>query len=190
MRALHILPIIACLMSGTAVAGPLEVLSTRASLAGSFTQTILSPDGDELERADGQFQLLRPHFFWWEIEQPDRQLLVAIDGQLTQIDWDLEVVSRRDFSSQDRTVLQWLLASREELEAAFNIEVQGQSVILTAHDAGAPIPRLSIEHLPETPLWRLALTDRAGQVIQLTLTEDVGRRLSPVDFAVPSTDFD
>ena len=87
-------------------------------------------------------------------------------------------------------MLQWLLASREELEAAFNIEVQSQSAILTAHDAGAPIPRLSIEHLPETPLWRLALTDRAGQVIQLTLTEDVGRRVNPVDFAVPSTDFD
>ena len=95
MRALRFLPITACLISGIAVAGPLEVLSVRASLSGSFTQSIVSPNGVELERAEGQFQLLRPHFFWWEIEQPDRQLLVAVDGQLTQIDWDLEVVSRR-----------------------------------------------------------------------------------------------
>ena len=190
MRAFPTLLIIACLMSGASVAGPLEVLSARASLAGSFTQTIVSPDGVELERAEGRFQLLRPHFFWWEIEEPDRQLLVAVDGQLTQIDWDLEVVSQRSFSSQDRTVLQWLLASREELEAAFNIQAQEQGVVLTAYYEGAPIPRMSIEHLPDTPRWRLALTDRAGQIIQLTLNEDVARHLGPVDFAVPSTDFD
>ena len=190
MRALRILPITAYLISGIAVAGPLEVLSVRASLSGSFTQSIVSPDGVELERAEGQFRLLRPHFFWWEIEQPDRQLLVAVDGQLTQIDWDLEVVSRRDFSPEDRTVLQWLLASREELDAAFILETQDQAVSLTAYDPNAPIPRLSIEYLPETPLWRLALTDRAGQIINLTLTEDVDRRLSHIDFAIPSTYFD
>ena len=63
MRALRFLPITACLISGIAIAGPLEVLSVRASLSGSFTQSIVSPDGVELERAEGQFQLLRPHFF-------------------------------------------------------------------------------------------------------------------------------
>ena len=67
-------------MSGTAVAGPLEVLSAKASLAGSFTQAIVSPDGVELERAEGQFQLLRPHFFWWKIQQPDRILIHTCQG--------------------------------------------------------------------------------------------------------------
>ena len=190
MRALRILSVFACLMSGASAADPLHLLSSKESLSGSFTQSIVSPEGVELERGQGQFQLLRPNYFWWKIEKPDQQLLIAVDGGLTQIDWDLEVVSRSDFAPQDRTVLQWLLASREELETAFNIEVQGQVVVMTANAKSAPIPRLSIEHPPETQLWRLALTDRAGQVIHLTLTEALDRRLSPADFAIPPTDFD
>ncbi len=190
MRSLRLLSLSACLMSAASAADPLDQLSTRESLSGSFIQSIVSPEGAELERAEGQFRLLRPHYFWWEIERPDQQLLISINGQLTQIDWDLEVVSRRHLSPQDRMVLQLLFASREELETAFSLEVQEQFVVLTAYEEGAPITRLSIEHPPETQLWRLSLTDRSGQEIQLILKESFDRRLNPADFAIPSTDFD
>ena len=63
MRALRFLPITACLISGIAVAGPLEVLSVRASLSGSFTQSIVSPDGVELEARRDNFNCCGPIFF-------------------------------------------------------------------------------------------------------------------------------
>ena len=188
MRALHILPILACLMSGTAVAGPLEVLAAKASLAGSFTQTIVSPDGVELERAEGQFQLLRPHFFWWEIQQPDRQLLVAIDGQLTQIDWDLEVVVERQIVETASSPLQWLLASRATLDAAFDISLSDDAVALIPVDPQSPYGRLDIAQLAET-VWRLDAEDRGGQVLRVELRENIERPPRIADFVVPPTAF-
>jgi len=143
-----------------------------------------------LEQAEGRFQLLRPDYFWWRIQVPDQQLLVAVDGQLTQIDWDLEVVTRRDFSPQDRTVLQWLLASREEIERAFTVERQGQLLKLAAREVDVPVVDLTIEYTRDTSLWRLTMTDRGGQVIKLALKEELDRSLSPEDFALPTIHFD
>ena len=191
MFALRYLVAIACLLKGVTASGdPLDALATKPSLSGTFTQAIVSPEGLLLEQAEGRFQLLRPDYFWWRIQVPDQQLLVAVDGQLTQIDWDLEVVTRRDFSPQDRTVLQWLLASREEIERVFTVERQGQLLKLAARDMDAPVVDLTIEYSRDTSLWRLTMTDRGGQVIKLALKEELDRSLSPEDFALPTIHFD
>lgn len=191
MFALRYLVAIACLLKGVTASGdPLDALATKAFLSGTFTQSIVSPEGLLLEQAEGRFQLLRPDYFWWRIQVPDQQLLVAVDGQLTQIDWDLEVVTRRDFSPQDRTVLQWLLASREEIEKAFTVERRGQLLKLAARETDAPVVDLTIEYSRDTSLWRLTMTDRGGQVIKLALKEELDRSLSPEDFALPTIHFD
>ena len=80
---------------------------------GQFTQEIISPEGEVLERSNGNFGLLRPHFLRWEILTPDSQLLLADGETLTQIDWDLEVVVERPISETASSPLQWLLASRD-----------------------------------------------------------------------------
>ena len=191
MFALRYLVAIACLLKGVTASGdPLHALATKSSLSGTFTQSIVSPEGLLLEQAEGRFQLLHPDYFWWRIQVPDQQLLVAVDGQLTQIDWDLEVVTRRDFSPQDRTVLQWLLASREEIERVFTVERQGQLLKLAAREMDAPVVDLTIEYSRDTSLWRLTMTDRGGQVIKLALKEELDRSLSPEDFALPTIHFD
>lgn len=191
MFALRYLVAIACLLKGVTASGdPLDALATKSSLSGTFTQSIVSPEGLLLEQAEGRFQLLRPDYFWWRIQVPDQQLLVAVDGQLTQIDWDLEVVTRRDFSPQDRTVLQWLLASRDEIERAFTVERRGQLLKLAARETDAPVVDLTIEYSRDTSLWRLTMTDRGGQVIKLALKEELDRSLSPEDFSLPTIHFD
>ena len=191
MFTLRYLVVIACLLEGMTASGdPLDALAEKSSLSGTFTQSIVSPEGLLLEQAEGRFQLLRPDYFWWRIQDPDQQLLIAVDGQLTQIDWDLEVVTRRDFSPEDRTVLQWLLASREEIERAFIVERQGQLLMLAARENDAPVVDLTIEYSGDKSLWRLTMTDRGGQVIKLALKEESDRSLSPEDFALPNTHFD
>ena len=44
----------------------------------------------------GRFAALKPHHFRWEIESPDRQLLIATSEAFWQWDKDLDVVILRD----------------------------------------------------------------------------------------------
>ena len=84
-----------CLLfvAGTAAADVLAIFSERQGMSGQFIQRIVTPEGELLETSEGQFSLLRPHFMRWQIESPDQQLLIVNENTLTQIDWDLEVVS-------------------------------------------------------------------------------------------------
>ena len=58
------------LLSTALRADVLETLAAREGMAGQFTQEIISPEGEMLERSNGNFALLRPHFFRWEILAP------------------------------------------------------------------------------------------------------------------------
>ena len=80
MRCRVILGCYALLLSAALQADVLETLAEREGMAGQFTQEIISPEGEVLERSSGSFGLLRPHFFRWEILTPDSQLLLA-DGE-------------------------------------------------------------------------------------------------------------
>ena len=79
-------------MAGTAAADVLAVLASGKACPDQFIQRIVTPEGELLETSEGQFSL-RPHFMRWQIESPDQQLLIVNENTLTQIDWDLEVVS-------------------------------------------------------------------------------------------------
>ena len=94
------------------------LLASKGGMTGTFEQQIISPEGEQLESSHGQFSLQRPDKMRWQIESPDRQLLIAAGELLTQIDWDLEVVTERHLADSGRSILDWLLASKEELEAA------------------------------------------------------------------------
>ena len=45
----------------------------------------------------------------WQIESPDQQLLIVNENKLTQIDWDLEVISSRAMTPDNRSALDWLM---------------------------------------------------------------------------------
>ena len=107
-----------CLLfvAGTAGADVLRVFSERQGMSGQFAQRIVTSGGELLETSEGQFSLLRPHFMRWQIESPDQQLFIVNENTLTQIDWDLEVVSFRPMTLDNRSALDWLMAPAEELE--------------------------------------------------------------------------
>lgn len=178
----------AVLLAAALRADVLETLTTREGIAGQFAQEIISPEGEVLERSSGNFALLRPHFFRWEILTPDRQLLLADGDHLTQIDWDLEVVVERPVSEASSSPLQWLLASRPALEAAFDISPSGDAAVLIPKDPQSPYQRLDIMHMPET-LWRLDAKDRGGQVLRVELRESIEHAPQAADFVVPPTPF-
>ena len=148
----------------------------------------ISPEGEVLERSNGNFSLLRPHFFRWEILAPDSQLLLANRDQLTQIDWDLEVVVERPIVETASSPLQWLLASRARLDAAFDISLTGDTAALIPVDPQSPYQRLDIALMSGT-VWRLDAEDRGGQVLRVELRENIDRPPQIADFVVPPTPF-
>ena len=188
MRWRVMLALFAALLSAGLRADVLDTLAAREGMAGQFTQEIISPEGEVLERSNGNFALLRPHFFRWEIVAPDSQLLLANGDQLTQIDWDLEVVVERPIVETASSPLQWLLASRATLDAAFDISLTGDSAVLIPMDPQSPYGRLDIAQLAET-VWRLDAEDRGGQVLRVELRENKEGPPRIADFVVPPTAF-
>lgn len=176
------------LAPGLLKADVLEDLSVRDGMVGQFVQEIVSPDGLIIDQSSGSFRLLRPHFLRWEILEPDRQLILADDQQLTQIDWDLEVVVVRPISEEARSPLKWLLVSRSELESAFDVVSAESTAVLVPRDPDAPYSRLEMGRLSPSD-WRLDAIDRAGQTLRVTLSETGDNPPRQADFVVPETPF-
>ena len=141
-----------------------------------------------LERSHGNFSLLRPHFFRWEILTPDNQLLLANNDQLTQIDWDLEVVVERPIAETANSPLQLLLASRATMDSAFDISLIGDVAVLIPVDSQSPYQRLNIAQMAET-VWRLDAEHQGGQVLRVELRENIDRPPQIADFVAPLTPF-
>ena len=188
MRCRVILGCYLALLCAALRADVLETLATREGMAGHFTQEIVSPKGEVLERSHGKFSLLRPHFLRWEILKPDNQLLLADSDKLTQIDWDLEVVVERPIAETVSSPLQWLLTSRATLDSAFDISLTGDAAVLIPVDSQSPYQRLDIAQMAET-LWRLDVEDRGGQVLRVELRENIDRPPQIADFVAPITSF-
>lgn len=72
---------------------PLEGQNTTS---GTFQQTVMDINGAVAFSSTGRFAALKPHHFRWEIESPDRQLLIATPEAFWQWDKDLDVVILRD----------------------------------------------------------------------------------------------
>ncbi|MDC3015241.1 outer membrane lipoprotein carrier protein LolA [Luminiphilus sp.] len=180
-----------CLLfvAGTAGADVLRVFSERQGMSGQFAQRIVTPEGELLETSEGQFSLLRPHFMRWQIESPDQQLFIVNENTLTQIDWDLEVVSFRPMTLDNRSALDWLMAPAEELEQTFDIISSSRQAILIPREQTSAFERLEIEFEEASLRWELSLTDSAGQILTVTLTEDPDVRPTRSDFDTPPTDF-
>ena len=142
-----------------------------------------------LERSAGGFALLRPRSLRWEIETPDRQLLIASDGQLTQVDWDSGSGRRTGNTAETSAAPStgcWRRAP--SWRRPFRSRCQEQTAILTPYDSGALYQRLEITYEPAAG-WQLKAADRGGQVLSIDLSEDRERLPTAADFVVPDTPF-
>ena len=88
-----ILVVLAPIAQATEDTWPLEGQNTAS---GSFNQTVMDINGAVAFSSTGRFAALKPYHFRWEIESPDRQLLVATPEAFWQWDKDLGVVILRD----------------------------------------------------------------------------------------------
>jgi outer membrane lipoprotein carrier protein len=97
-------------------------------LQGRFAQTQYANDSEQaVSTSAGRFRLLKPHYFAWEIERPDSQLIIT-DGQyLWHHDRDLETVTRRPVTDTDEmSPLQVLAGDTALLGEQYAVTLTGQ----------------------------------------------------------------
>ena len=87
-----ILVVLAPIAQATEDTWPLEGQNTTS---GTFQQTVMDINGAVAFSSTGRFAALKPHHFRWEIESPDRQLLIATPEAFWQWDKDLDDVILR-----------------------------------------------------------------------------------------------
>lgn len=88
-----ILVVLAPIAQATEDTWPLEGQNTAS---GTFRQSVVDINGAVAFSSTGRFAALKPHHFRWEVESPDRQLLIATPEAFWQWDKDLDVVVLRD----------------------------------------------------------------------------------------------
>ena len=156
-------------------------------LAGTFTQQLLDENEQLLTLSTGQFALLRPYYFRWDIKEPGRQLLVGDGEYLWQYDQDLDTVLRRPLADQLSSPLGVLLASEGDLEQAYEVTRQGATLRLTPRGNDPLFTSISVDFNGEVP-GTLTLKDSLGQTIVLTLdiSPDSKPRVEDFNFRPPS----
>jgi len=86
----------------TAYADALKDLSALLAIAHSasatFTQTITDGDGQILQSSTGNMKLVKPGYFWWEIQKPNQQLIIIKNRTIYFYQADLEQLTIRPFN--------------------------------------------------------------------------------------------
>jgi len=161
------------------------LLEARKQLQGNFEQRLFDEEGTLVERTEGRYAILRPGFFRWEIEAPDRQQITISRGTLWHYDLDLETVTVREVTADEQfTALDLLAHDRAKLAERFRVE---------ALDAGTY--RL-LPLFPQAGFSAVELTWRGDDLVAMNIERRGGQtlslNLSPLGDAAPLVpeDFD
>ena len=82
------------------------------------------------------------------------------------------------------------MAPARELEQTFDISSSSRQATLIPREQISAFERLEIEFEATSLRWELSLTDSAGQILTITLTENPDVIPARSDFDAPQTDFE
>lgn len=166
-----------------------SLLAAQDSASGRFLQELYDEEGELVERSSGRYAVLRPHYFRWEIDYPDRQLLLVAQDTLWHYDLDLATATRRTVDDDAAFApLQLLGGDVEKLRQQFSVTAFGPGSYRlqpTFPGAGFALVEMAWEG---KHLTAMDVLDRSGQRLQLSLTpdEDVAPPVpGDFDFSVP-----
>lgn len=163
----------------------IERLAGIDQLAGRFEQVQYgSSDAEIVGESGGQFRLLRPGYFAWEIDAPDSQLIIADPQYVWHYDRDLETVSRRPVEGNEAlSPLQVLGGNSQVLRERFTIsrpEPGAYRLVPLSDSAGF---RSLLLRLDENGLAGMEILDNLEQRLVISFVDvrsDAG--LSSADF--------
>ena len=181
--------VLAGVLPGAVVADPADDLQLRlkplGSLQGAFEQQVISTDGEVLENSSGRFMLLRPGYFYWQIEAPDQQLLIAADDALWHYDADLETATRRDISTAGkRSPLAILSDEKDNLADTYYVREAGPGRYrLEPRDDDREFLAVTLSFNDAVPVT-MEVEDRLQQITRISFgAVEMNSALKPGDFA-------
>ena len=149
-----------------------KLLGSTISLQGGFDQQQYDKQGSLLSQSSGHFGLLRPGYFFWRIESPDSQSIIATPEYLWHHDLDLETVTRRPITdSSAMSPLQILGGDLSVLESRFSVVKLSEGVFtLIPVDPNSAFERLTLT-LDGNHLSRLEIIDTLAQRISIRFND-------------------
>jgi outer membrane lipoprotein carrier protein len=173
-RFILLLGLALCLLAGMARSDEMaasefaDELEQLEHLQGQFLQRQYAASGGDLvSESRGNFRLLRPGHFSWEITEPDSQLIIADLEHLWHFDRDLETVTRRPIAGREEmSPLQVLGGDTEALEKNYSVEKVG-------------VGRFQLLPLPDTnPGFKsLVVILAGGELSGMEIEDQLGQRL-------------
>ncbi len=163
----------------------LDALAPLDQLQGEFKQRQYGPQGDLLVESSGVFRLLRPGYFSWEIQQPDRQLIIAGPDYLWHHDRDLETATRRPVTTgAEWTPLQILGGDGSALRQNFAVlQLEPRRFELIPLKPQMGFKKLNLT-LDATAVRQMVIEDTLDQSVVIDFTPaDSGATLTASDFA-------
>lgn len=185
MLLLGLAPLLSIAQSGADIDELLMSLAPIKHLQGRFTQRQYGQDNQLLAESSGNFKLLRPGYFAWEILSPDKQLIIAGPEFVWHYDRDLETVTRRPVSeSAQWTPLQILGGDELALRERFKVVQPSEGTfVLTPLSPGVGFKQLTLI-LDQTQLTGMEIRDNLDQTVVIEFADlDSDSPLSSADFA-------
>lgn len=162
----------------------LERLERISYMQGKFTQRQYSDGGKVLAESSGEFRLLRPVYFSWEIQAPDRQLIVANADYLWHYDMDLQTATRRPVVGNiEASPLQVLGGDESALRDQYDVEQNGpDSFTLTPLGPDHSFRSLGVSFAGHI-INRMDIVDKLGQRVVVDFREvDTSTALDSANF--------
>ena len=98
-----------------------SVVNKIDTLSAEFEQTLIDYDGVVTQETEGEFTLMRPGLFLWQVEPPFEQLVVSSLTTITVYDADLEQASIYPVSSLQNTPARLLSDDIDSLLGTYHI---------------------------------------------------------------------
>jgi outer membrane lipoprotein carrier protein len=163
----------------------LEALSGMQQLSGKFRQRQYGEDGEIVMESLGRFRLLRPGYFYWEVESPGSQVIIADPEGVWHYDRDLETASRRPMSEADgMSPLQVLGGDEAALRAGYRVKREGEEVFTLVPESGNPGFRSLTVRLRAYLIEKMEIVDNLNQRVAIDFGDlRAGSELTAADFS-------
>ena len=167
----------------------LDALEGMQDIQGQFTQRQYTETDALLVESRGNFRLLRPGYFSWEIDSPDSQLIIADPVAVWHYDRDLETVTRRPLAGQaNLSPLQVLGGDEAALREGYIVTDEGEGVFTLTPQASDPGFRHLILRLRGFLIASMEIRDNLNQRVVVEFSQlqvDGGLTLDDFAFTPP-----
>lgn len=183
--------------SSEAAQSSAEQLSTRLdaieTFLASFVQTITDPDGNQLQQVKGKLLVKKPGLFYWQVEPPYEQFVVANQKTLWVYDPDLEQVTISDRKKLDNTPAQILSGDFSSMGNKYRVDskVNDGSISYSLVAVDGDVSTFTSIHFVfdgDGVLASMTLIDKLDQKTQVDLSQQQTNKPikdSQFDFVAP-----